>query len=450
MIVATDQSAYDHIKEAQILIDLGEYDKSITYLNIISQRYQGNTPEVEARILGGLARNYLNLGLYMKAVQFWEKAITLIEAQHENLYLEAVFRNNISLAYIHLNEMGKATENLLQSLKGYPLPETYQKLSELALDTDMDFKKSSFYLSEGTALINNKELEIRYLLSEQQTRELNLAYITEGYAYHYYMMQDFDASLEKYHEVLVIAEKLKRVQLRAETLKQLGFIYKKMGYAEKANSYFADHIRLNDSLRVIMNNSLSIPIHEFIKDEERPAKYSLILSKKYLVWGSIILTVIALVFYFNHRRRRLKIVKETVKLEVGNNAGKNNSTEVFLSDETEKELVQKLEEFEKSDEYLRKDISYSSLVSLLNTNEKYLRQILKRNKNTDYNNYINELRVGYILNKLKSDPEYKNYKISYLAEETGFSSHSKFTSNFKQVVGQTPSEFIHSIRNRGN
>lgn len=31
MTVATDQSALDHIIEAQILIDLGEYDKSITY-----------------------------------------------------------------------------------------------------------------------------------------------------------------------------------------------------------------------------------------------------------------------------------------------------------------------------------------------------------------------------------------------------------------------------------
>lgn len=70
LTVATDQSAINHIIEAQILIDLGEYDKSITYLNIISERYQGNNKEVHARLLGGLARNYLKLGLNRKAIQF--------------------------------------------------------------------------------------------------------------------------------------------------------------------------------------------------------------------------------------------------------------------------------------------------------------------------------------------------------------------------------------------
>ncbi|HLV38436.1 helix-turn-helix domain-containing protein, partial [Xanthomarina sp.] len=60
---------------------------------------------------------------------------------------------------------------------------------------------------------------------------------------------------------------------------------------------------------------------------------------------------------------------------------------------------------------------------------------------------INKLRIQYIVNKLKSDPDYLNYKISYLAEECGFSSHSKFSASFKNVTGLSPSTFISNLTN---
>ena len=92
-------------------------------------------------------------------------------------------------------------------------------------------------------------------------------------------------------------------------------------------------------------------------------------------------------------------------------------------------------------------MSCSTLVSHLNTNAKYLRHIFKNNKNTDNNNYINELRIHYIVDKLKTDPAYLNYKISYLAEECGFSSHSKFSASFKSILKLAPSEFINNLKN---
>lgn len=109
--------------------------------------------------------------------------------------------------------------------------------------------------------------------------------------------------------------------------------------------------------------------------------------------------------------------------------------------------MRKLDKFEASNEFLNENMSFSTLVAYLDSNTKYLRKILKDNKNTDYNNYINELRIRYIVNKLKTDPGYLNYKISYLAEESGFSSHSKFSADFKRVMNISPSEFISNLRN---
>lgn len=438
MIVSTDQSAIEHIKKAQILIDLGEFDKSITYLNIISQRYQGDSKEVEARLLGGLARNYLKLGLNTKAIQFWEEAIKIIEDSKDDLYLKAVFRNNMSLAYLNLNEPEKAHKNLLQSLEDYPLMQTYQKLSDLVLDRDKDFEKSNFYLTSGLKALNDPTSEFKIYIDKIYSDKLNLAYLTEGYGYHYYVKNDLETSLQKYQEVLALAEDLKRVNLRIEMLKKLGYLYQDMGNPEKSTLYFAKHIKLSDSLRIIMNNSLSIPVYNLASEnfqQTEEENFSI-----FIIIGVAFIGIVAFITLYAIRKKNENIVEE----DISEKNPKQNDTN--LSQKIEEDLMQKLHEFENSDEFLNKDMSFSSLVTYLNTNEKYLRQFLKCNLDKDYNTYINELRIRYIVEKLKTDPDYLHYKVIYLAKESGFSSHSNFSSNFRQFVGQTPSEFINGLK----
>lgn len=65
--------------------------------------------------------------------------------------------------------------------------------------------------------------------------------------------------------------------------------------------------------------------------------------------------------------------------------------------------------------------------NLFNTNPKYLSQIIRESKNQNFNGYINQLRINYISNKLYNIPLYREYKISYLAEECGYALH-KFSS----------------------
>ena len=68
--------------------------------------------------------------------------------------------------------------------------------------------------------------------------------------------------------------------------------------------------------------------------------------------------------------------------------------------------------------------------------------MINKYKGKNVNLYIKELRINYIVEKLKSDPKYLNYKVSYLAEECGFSSHSSFSAVFKNITGITPNVFI--------
>nr|WP_246625384.1 helix-turn-helix domain-containing protein [Edaphocola aurantiacus] len=87
-------------------------------------------------------------------------------------------------------------------------------------------------------------------------------------------------------------------------------------------------------------------------------------------------------------------------------------------------------------------MSLSYLATHINTNTKYLSRVINQHKQKDFNGYINELRVNYIIVQLNSDPVWRKYKISTLADEAGFSSHSKFATVFKSITGLSPSLFI--------
>ena len=118
---------------------------------------------------------------------------------------------------------------------------------------------------------------------------------------------------------------------------------------------------------------------------------------------------------------------------------------VVISKEKEADILARLEEFEKSENFLSKEMSLAVLAGQLETNTKYLSEVINKYKEKNYNNYINELRINYIAYLLKTDSAYLNYKVSYLAEKAGFSSHSAFTTVFKSVTGISPNTYIQQL-----
>ncbi|MCS3532994.1 helix-turn-helix domain-containing protein [Chryseobacterium sp. JUb7] len=116
--------------------------------------------------------------------------------------------------------------------------------------------------------------------------------------------------------------------------------------------------------------------------------------------------------------------------------------ESLMTSETETKLLEHLNEFEKGALYNNKNMSLPFLAGELNTNTKYLSYVINQHKSSDFKTYINRLRINYIVDKLINDEKYRQYKISILADECGFSSHSKFASVFKAVTDFSPSAYI--------
>ena len=118
--------------------------------------------------------------------------------------------------------------------------------------------------------------------------------------------------------------------------------------------------------------------------------------------------------------------------------------------ETEQLILNKLKKFETTKKFTNKDISLAVLAGQFETNTKYLSEIISKHYNINFNTYINNLRINFIVDKLKKEPNFCNYKISYLAEISGFSSHSSFATVFKSTIGISPIKFIELLKNETN
>lgn len=170
------------------------------------------------------------------------------------------------------------------------------------------------------------------------------------------------------------------------------------------------------------------------------------------------LSVIGYLIYFLILKNRIKIVNSEIEKRIISDEYEQKlsdqlkdfqTSNVFvIPEKTENLILSKLDIFEKSKEVTNPHLSLAVLAKRLDTNSKYLSEIINKHKGKNFSNYLNELRVKYIVGKLENNPEYLQYKTSYLAEEAGFASRTTFTTIFKNVTGTSPSQFIEQLKNK--
>lgn len=148
--------------------------------------------------------------------------------------------------------------------------------------------------------------------------------------------------------------------------------------------------------------------------------------------------------YIKTRQDYKKFLKVVEKSSVSETI---TTKKMAIPQKTEEALLEKLLKFEKSNKFTNSSLTINTLAKSLDTNTKYLSEVINRNKNANFNQYINDLRIDYIIAKMKEDPKYLNYKIYYLAKESGFSSQSTFSTVFRASTGISPLSFIKFLKN---
>jgi len=250
-----------------------------------------------------------------------------------------------------------------------------------------------------------------------------------------------------------IAEQSKYFQLSNEIYVSLSDFYKKTEQEEKASEYANLHQKTisqqQASNEKVTNTLLKILYKEQKESEAISQRKSLIINL--LIALSIILICLSTWFFYQKRKSQKKFQayiqnlneNDNKKTELAADRAKGNS---YISKEREQSILDSLNELEKSEFFLKTDTSLNVYASTIGVNQKYITYVIKQHWNTDFSNYINQLRIDYIVRLIKTNPIYLQYKISYLAELCGFSSHSRFSATFKKITGIPPSMFIAKVK----
>ena len=123
----------------------------------------------------------------------------------------------------------------------------------------------------------------------------------------------------------------------------------------------------------------------------------------------------------------------------------NEPQDLKISSEIVSRILASLEDFEKNNDFLNSKLSVTFLAKKLDTNHKYLSKIINHHKHKNFINYINDLRIDFSIQELKTNKTIRKYTISGLASEMGFNTSASFSTAFVKKTGIKPSHFIRAL-----
>ncbi len=308
-------------------------------------------------------------------------------------------------------------------------------------DTPGNLERAEKYLLEGAKIYENKEYDIPPTSKTIMLNQLSWLYLEK---------KDYQISIDHAKRAMELEKEYRDPYSRVESFEFLADSYLGSGEKEKSKYYMDRYTRLNDSLNFVDKKNANISMKEMVSEAD--SEHRLLSQRQWILISLLVLVIINTVIFWRKRNKDLRHnyeqVIERLKQEPLSKSDKLPASKAKsdISDQTEKELLMKLEAFEDSVNFIRADFTIGHLSVKFGTNPRYLSQIIKEHRSNNFNNYINSLRINYIVNKLYNEPKYRDYKIAYLAEKCGFASSQVFIIAFRKVNGVTPSYFIRNLK----
>lgn len=422
----------------------------------------------QARILGFLATEFNNIGILKEREELINRMGEIVPKIPDDLQRSLMYPMYYQERAIFYLESQNDTQgwkyiNLAKDhLK--KLPDSPTKYMLLGLNERVH---GDFFLKlekEPDSALVRYERSIYFYEKAQDFKEYANDFLYTGMGQAYLMKGQDSIGLTYMQKAEKIAEESENTLLSLEIYEVFSDYYKQNGETQKYVYYLEKYQELH---RLVQNQKIK-PV-EVLLSNLKKQNQDLNYSRISLLMVSILLVIIIILGYLWYRKKRKKdyqryqeIIGElsqkgfvstnsVIALKLDDDPPHQESEiekrdRPRISEEAEQKIMVGLKAFENSDHFRNANYALADLASEIGVNTKYLSQVLNSRYGRDFNTYINELRINYIIEKLKTDNDYHLYKLSFLAEECGFSSHSKFSAVFKSVTGLTPSRFMSYLK----
>lgn len=401
---------------AQIKYFLGYYDEAISLLKECEDYFRENA----------LGRPHLNTLHSLSLCYTKTKQYDLATATSDLGYREAIDIDEPSMIPYFINASGQneyfkknfkvAIQKLLQSNPAIT------KAKDLA-----NMATTNFYIGRSYWALGEKEKAIPFLKK-----------VDEAFQKEKFMKEDL---LEAY---ILLAQYYKAKGNPSEQLRYLTSLLEAETFVSNKFKYLAVNMHRKYDLKKIVEETEELKRHLFFR------------NKMDIIFAIIFLLVTATFTYiFCKQYQRRKIRKQRFKNLISQKIKKVKPLEIkdkiidgeqIIKPEIISAVSKKLEKFEESDLYLDKDFNLSKMAAFVDCNTRYTSRIISETRNKKYIEYVDDLRIEYIVDRLKNDSKFRNYTIKALTEEAGFKSPQKFKEAFTKATDLTPLYFIKELK----
>jgi len=278
--------------------------------------------------------------------------------------------------------------------------------------------------------------------------------------FNYYLLAEVYYHQKKYTKTISTIKKSKFINLEKEDypwlrneFQLLAKSYQKVGDFKKSSHYYNNYDKAIKNLHSILDSvSTSIQQKELknyenqiqeLNTQKTDNDYKL---KRLLIVTASIFNILLLVFvylyYLKKKKEKgnIKSLKKAVK-----DTSKPKKLELNIKKETVNQILKKLKKLEHENYFLNTECNVYNTAKKIKTNTSYLSKVVNLHYKKSFNDYINELRICYIIQKLNTNRIYKSYSIQSLSRETGYKSPDSFRKAFKLYTGELPSIYLKNL-----
>ncbi|REC80230.1 AraC family transcriptional regulator [Chryseobacterium elymi] len=430
---------------------LDEYLKGYEYTKNAKDQYL----KYENLYHVGVVKSYL--GYYQEAMAIFQQCLN---------YFEANTKANIHPNLIYNNQKGylNTLHQIIICYQSFGKDKEVQKLineglNKIPKDKSFYLEKSYFEKAKGISDFHQKkydhairsfDLALPELIKINDFTWISVIYFYKGQSFQKQGKEQL--ALENYRKVDSIFNKHHFIlpELR-KNFEELINYYKKYN-DPKQELYYTRQLLKADKLISNDFKYLSTRIHKDYDEKALlEAKANLEHTNSYgkyllIVSGVLILILGSVLYYRSKSKKEVQRKYEELLTKINNidfpkeKASKERTSK--MDSKLLKKLKQNFSEFEKCNGFLEKGLTAGKLASDFETNTSYLSQYINEFKQSNFNTYINKLRIGYATEKICNDRNWAKYSIEDIAEACGFSNRQSFSNIFYEQNGIRPQDFL--------
>ncbi|WP_324024560.1 helix-turn-helix domain-containing protein [Maribacter sp. BPC-D8] len=229
-------------------------------------------------------------------------------------------------------------------------------------------------------------------------------------------------------------------------------IYKKKGEDDLRKEYEQKYYKALETYNSFKFNTLD-NLYDIdkqriqIENANAANDYKSTLNYLWIALGSIVMCFIGFTLWKQKKEKKKfdALMQRTENKTPLNTSLEPSTNTTEIKDEKVEALIHQIKELREQGFFLKQKTTLYNTAKKLKTNTSYLSTIINNNLDTTFSAFVNDIRIDFIINELKTNKQLRSYSVKAIAEEIGYKSADSFSKYFKQNTGLSPSSYIKKL-----